>query len=261
MSKIADAATAIAAARLARRPLAPLDEAIRPRDLAEALAMQAAVHARLSATRYGPRVGWKIGCTTKVMQDYLGISHPCPAGLFAGTMHKSGAALPHADFVRVGVECEIAVRLARSLEEGPFTPEHVASAIGAVMAAIEIVDDRYVDWQTIGTPTLVADDFFAAGAVLGPAVDPSSLPDLATLAGRTLVDGSEAGRGTGADVLGHPVNALAWLAGDAAGRGMPLKAGETVLLGSLVKTQWVPPGAEVAIEIDGLGRVAATFSA
>ena len=77
----------------------------------------------------------------------------------------SGIRLDPADFVHPGVECEIAVRLARSLAPGavPLEAGDVAAAIEAYLPAIEIVDDRYVDWRTIGTPTLIADDFFSAG--------------------------------------------------------------------------------------------------
>lgn len=257
---IAAAADAIATARLSLTPLARPSAGIVPRDLTEAYAVRDAVHTRLAASRFGARIGWKIGCTTPVMQAYLGIAHPCAAGLFAGTTHRGDTTLRHGDFVRVGVECEIAVRLASDLPEGPFTPESVRDAVGAVMAAIEIVDDRYVDWQSMGTPMLVADDFFAAGAVLGREHDPVMLPDLATLRGRVLIDGVEAGAGVGADVLGHPYAALAWLAEHACERGMPLRAGETVLLGSLVRTQWVEAGASVRIEIEALGAVEANFA-
>jgi len=257
---IAAAADAIATARLSLTPLAQPSAGVPPHDLAEAYAVRDAVHARLAESRFGARVGWKIGCTTPVMQAYLGIAHPCAAGLFAGTTHRGDARLRHGDFIRVGVECEIAVRLASDLPEGPFTPESVRGAVGAVMAAIELVDDRYVDWPSTGTPMLVADDFFAAGSVLGREHDPAMLPDLSTLRGRVLIDGVEAGTGIGADVLGHPYAALAWLAEHARERGMPLRAGETVLLGSLVRTQWVNAGARVRIEIEALGAVEADFA-
>jgi 2-keto-4-pentenoate hydratase len=257
---IAAAAEQVSTARLGLTPLAPSLEGAAPRDLAEAYAVRDAVHARLAESRFGARVGWKIGCTTPVMQAYLGIAHPCAAGLFAGTTHHGGAKLRHGDFVRVGVECEIAVRLASDLLDGPFTAESVRGAVGAVMAAIEIVDDRYVDWQSTGTPMLVADDFFAAGAVLGHEHEPAALPDLAALQGRILIDGVEAGAGIGADVLGHPYAALAWLAEHARERGMLLRAGETILLGSLVRTQWLGTGATARIEIDALGAVEASFA-
>lgn len=257
---IAAAADAIITARLSLTPLARPSAGVVPCDLVDAYAVRDAVHARLAASRFGARIGWKIGCTTPVMQAYLGIAHPCAAGLFAGTTHHGDARLRHGDFVKVGVECEIAVRLAGDLPHGPFTAESVKGAVGAVMAAIEIVDDRYADWQSTGTPMLVADDFFAAGAVLGREHDPALLPDLAALRGRVLIDGAEAGAGIGADILGHPHAALAWLAQHASERGMSLRADEIVLLGSLVRTQWVNAGASVRIEIDALGAVEVKFA-
>lgn len=257
---IAGLAGTIAAARLARSPLPAPPPGSGPGDVGAAYAVQGAVHRLLAGSRFGERTGWKIGCTTPVMQNYLGIGHPCTAGLFAGSSHASGVTLRHGDFVRVGVECEIAVRLEEDLAEAAPTMASVGRAVGAVMAAIEIVDDRYVDWQRIGTPMLIADDFFAAGCVLGPERAPATLPDIAGLRGRTLIDDVEAGAGVGADVLGHPYAALAWLASHALDQGQPLRAGETVLLGSLVKTQWVPAGASVRVEIEALGAVEVRFA-
>jgi 2-keto-4-pentenoate hydratase len=181
--------------------------------------------------------------------------------VFASGVHGSGVALNAKDFVRVGVECEIAVRVARDLSptEAPFTAEWVAEAIDAYLPAIEIVDDRYSDWQTIGAPTLVADDFFAAACVLGTEVVRSAAPDLLQVVGRALINGVEAGQGTGADVLGHPHHALAWLANHLAAAGKGLRAGEIVLTGSLVKTVWLKAGDEAVMELAGLGTVAASF--
>jgi 2-keto-4-pentenoate hydratase len=213
-------------------------------------------------THAGPLVGYKIGCTSAVMQEYIGIAHPCAGGVFQKGVHDSGAKLAAADYVRVGVECEIAVRLKRDLAPGeaPFTAEWVVEAVDAYFPAIEIVDDRYVKWETMGAPTLIADDFFAAGCVLGPLVPRSAVPDLRTVAGRVLLNGEEAGKGTGADVLGHPHNALAWLANHLAAEGRGLHAGQIVLTGSLVKTLWLKAGDKVRMELDGLGTVRAEFT-
>jgi len=122
------------------------------------------------------------------------------------------------------------------------------------------VDDRYVDWQTLGAPTLVADDFFAAGCVLGKPVSRLAAPDLLHVVGRALINGAEVGQGTGADVLGHPHNALAWLANHLAAEGRGLRAGQIVLTGSLVKTVWLEAGDKVVMELSGLGKVAVTFT-
>jgi 2-keto-4-pentenoate hydratase len=258
MDKTLGAAKAIAAARRARTPLQGLAPDIAPRDEAEGYRIQHAVHDLLAAD-VGPLVGYKIGCTSAVMQNYLGIPHPCGGGVFSRGVHSSGVSLRHGDFVRVGVECEIAVRLGGDLAASgtAFTADTVAPAIDAYHPAIEIVDDRYADWRSIGAPTLVADDFFAAGCVLGAPVSRSVAPDLLHVIGRAAINGVEAGRGTGADVLGHPHAALAWLANHLAACGKHLRAGQIVLTGSLVKTLWLNAGDRAVMELSGLGTVAA----
>jgi 2-keto-4-pentenoate hydratase len=261
MTNIRAAAKTIAAARRNRTPLPPLAGDAAPQTEAEGYRIQDAVHELLAAD-LGALVGYKIGCTSPVMQQYLDIPHPCGGGVFAKGVFDSGASLNTKDFVRVGVECEIAVKLARdlALTEEPFTAEWVAESIEAYLPAIEIVDDRYVDWQTLGAPTLVADDFFAAGCVLGKPVARVGVRDVLHVMGRALINGVEVGRGTGADVLGHPHNALAWLANHLAADGKSLRAGQIVLTGSLVKTVWLDAGDEVVMELEGLGRVEARFS-
>jgi 2-keto-4-pentenoate hydratase len=261
MNKILAAAKAIAAARRDRTPLQPLAVDVAPQDEAGGYRIQDALH-ELLAVDFGALVGYKIGCTSAVMQHYLGIPHPCRGGVFARGVHSSGVLLPAKNFVRVGVECEIAVRLAHDLEpsRAPFTAEAVAQAVEAYLPAIEIVDDRYADWQTIGAPTLVADDFFAAGCVLGAPVARSAAPDLLDIVGRAVINGVEDGRGTGADVLGHPHHALAWLANHLAASGNALRAGQIVLTGSLVKTVWLKPGDGVTMDLSGLGAVHVSFA-
>jgi 2-keto-4-pentenoate hydratase len=243
MNKTLEAAKTIAVARRNRTPLQPLSPAIAPRDEAEGYRIQDAVHGLLVAD-VGALVGYKIGCTSAVMQRYLGIPHPCCGGVFANGVHQSGVSLSHRDFVRVGVECEIAVRLARDLvaSGSAFTTETVAGAIDAYHPAIEIVDDRYADWQTIGAPTPVAR---------------AAAPDLLDVIGRATINGVEIGRGSGADVLGHPHAALAWLANHLAASGRHLRAGQIVLTGSLVRTAWLNAGDKAVMELSGLGTVAA----
>jgi 2-keto-4-pentenoate hydratase len=261
MDKTLAAARTIAAARRNRASLRSLSGDIRPQDEVEGYRVQRAVH-DLLLPHFGAMVGYKIGCTSAVMQQYLDIPHPCSGGVFGRSVHESGASLRTNDFVRVGVECEIAVRLGRDLlpAQAPFGPDSVAKAIDAYLPAIEIVDDRYVDWQTIGAPTLVADDFFAAGCILGKPVVRSAAPDLLDVVGRAVVNGVEAGRGTGADVLGHPHNALAWLANHLAASGNGLCAGHIVLTGSLVKTIWLDAGENVTMDLSSLGAVDVAFS-
>ena len=255
------AAGIISAARRSLQPLQALPPGLAPATIEDGYRVQAEVHRLLDAER-GPWVGYKIGCTSEVMQKDLAIPHPCAGGIHARGVQESGVVLQAADFVRVGVECEIAVRLGKDLVAAgaPFTAESVAHGIECYYPAIELVDDRYVKWETLGAPTLVADDFFAAGIVLGQPVARSAVPDLLAVQGRTVINGEEAGRGTGADVLGHPHQALAWLANHLASQGTALRAGEIVMTGSLVKTVWLGAGDTATMEFTGLGKVHVAFT-
>jgi 2-keto-4-pentenoate hydratase len=254
--RIERAAERLARARLDLQPLARLPEGLRPRDEAEAYAVQRALHGRLAAAGLGNLMGHKIGCTTPVMQSYLAIDHPCAGGMFASTAHREHADLDSAAFIRLGVECEIAVRLGAGLSASavPYGRESVAGGVATCMAAIELVDDRYEDYRSFDTPTLIADDFFNAGCVLGGEVEYRRPLELAALIGRMIINGEEIGHGRGSDILGHPLEALAWLANRAADDGRPLRSGEIVLLGSVVQTVWLRPGDHVSIEIERLGK-------
>ncbi len=259
---IEQAAGLLRRARLRKESFAGLPQGCRPAGEAEAYAIQQALHARLDAAGVGPLVGFKIGCTTPVMQRFLQIDHPCAGGVLAPTVQRQDGHYRHGDFLRVGVECEIAVALARDLPASgaPYDRHQVGTAVGACMAAIEIVDDRYHDYRALDPWTLVADDFFHAGCVLGAPLRDWQELDLAAARGRMAINGQEVGSGRGSDVLGHPLEALAWLANLRAAQDRPLRAGHFVLLGSVVETKWLAQGDRVEIAIDGLGSARAVFA-
>ncbi len=177
-------------------------------------------------------------------------------------VHAAGTSLRYNDYVHVGVECEIAVQLASDLMPSgePFTADDVATAIDAYHPAIEIVDDRYADWRSMDAPTLIADDFFAAGCVLGAPVARGKAPDLLSVIGRAVVNGI----GSGA----RQWRRCSWSSTSCTGYGLPtisqpddkmLRAGDFVLTGSLVQTAWLNAGDHVRMELLGLGSVEVDF--
>ena len=252
------AATLLLDQRLSLQPITDLPAAIRPQNEAEGYALQRVLNGLLTVAGMGRHVGHKIGCTTPVMQKFLNIPNPCAGVIFEKTVLRRSASVPRSGFVRLGIECEIAVELAHDLMPAgmPVDRESAGKAVGAVMAAIELVDERYANFRTLGIPTLIADDFFDSGCLLGEAVRDWRKLDLARLAGITYINGVEVGRGIGALVMGHPLEALAWLANTRAKHGFdPLKAGEFVTLGSVVETKWLDAGDEVRVEIDQLGEL------
>ncbi len=256
---IARAASLLMRQRLALTPIVDLPDDLVPASVTDGYAVQQELNRQLVEAGMGDMVGHKIGCTTPVMQAFLNIPQPCAGRIFERTvMHRHGR-VPRHGFVRLGMECEIAVRLQRDLppRAEPYAYEDVVPAVGEVMAAIELVDDRYRDYRTLGVATLISDDFFNAGCVLGEPVRNWQSLDLAGVTGRAQINGVEVGVGTGALVMGHPLNALAWLANAQHQHGLPgLRAGEFIMLGSVVETKWLNAGDQVRISIDGLGEVA-----
>lgn len=245
-------------------PIGRLPAHLEPRNVDEAMALQAALN-DLLAKDYGPVKGTKIGCTTRVMQEYLGMTHPCAGAIFSETVHQTEAVLDFAEFSHVGVECEIAATLNAPIfaSDGPHTLESVAQSVGTLHAAIEIVDDRYVDFAH-GIPdwrTWVADNFFGAGAVLGEGVSEWREVDLPSLRGVMTINGRQVGSGLGRDIIqGHPLEALVWLANQWSAAGKDLPAAWLVMLGSVVQTHWLSATDVVEIQIDKLGHAELRFT-
>lgn len=252
-----DAAAAILEARRAKRVLTTLGAAA-PRTLEEGYAAQRRLAEKLGAI---PPFGFKIGATTKQMQEYLGLSGPVAGFVPATSPHPDGTALHFKDFLNPGVECEVGLRLARDLAPGPISREEALGAVAEVFSAIEIVERRYGDLVELGTPTLVADQVFHAAGVLGAAPANWRDIDLGAMRGELFVDGVSKGGGHGRDLLGHPLEALRWLADSPAGREFGgLRAGQVVWLGSVTPPIWLPAPGEVLVQFEGLGKVSVRFT-
>jgi 2-oxo-3-hexenedioate decarboxylase/2-keto-4-pentenoate hydratase len=262
MTKARNAAKFIVESRRANSLLCSIPEDIRPRTSDEGYAVQEVVHSMLGEGAKRRRVGYKIGCTTPVMQENLSIDHPCAGSVSDTAVYRDYTELAIKKFVSAGVECEIGMVLACDVRpaDGPFDRKNISSFIDAVMPAIEIVDNRYQGGTSIGVPTLIADDFFGSGAVLGPENRAWSEMDLSALTGRIFVDGEMRDSGVGSSVMGNPLEAVIWFANMKAKRGEILKKGEFILTGSLTVVQWIESACEVTAEIEKLGTVRLTFN-
>jgi len=251
------AAAAILASREARRILLPLGPDS-PADVAAGYAAQREVAEALGAV---PPAGFKIGATTKQMQAYLGLAGPAAGFVAREGIQRTPGSFRFAELIAPGVECEVGLRLGRDIPAGPCTREAATAAVAEVFAAIEIVEKRYTDLAELGTPALIADQVFHRAGVLGAPAQGWRKADLGAIRGRMTVDGALRGEGAGADLLGHPFEALAWLAaspGAAAFGG--LRAGQVVFLGSVTPPIWLDGPCEVVVEFDVLGRVEARFA-
>lgn len=246
------AARFIDAAHGSRARYQNLPEDIAPKSVGDAYAAQEAL-AKLWVPKLGPVAGLKIATTTKVMQALMGIDHPCGGMIYASRIHTSPAVVRKADYVNVRVECELAVRLGQDLPGTgtAYTRDSVRTGVAEVMAAFELIEDRHADYKTTKALSLIADNAWNGGIVVGRAkafprdLEPNGL------SGTLKRNGAVEAAGKTDD----PFGALAWLANLAVERGRPIKAGMVVITGSLVTTVDIAPGERLDFAIDGVGDV------
>jgi len=258
MASVGKAAHWLAARHLARARSQPLPPALAPRSLARAYAVQDAFCA-LKSQACGPIVGYKIALTTPQMRQLVGLQDSIAGCLHERQLVRGPASVRAADYGRLLVEFEIAARLGEDLPGGgaPFSRERVAASVDALMPAVELADDLGADYATLAQRglELAADNAWNEGAVLGQPVAGWRTIDLAGLPGIARINGKVVGEGRGADVMGHPLEALAWVANHLAGRGRHLRRGDVVITGSLVTSKFPRPGDRLSFEAGALGSV------
>ncbi len=248
------AARALHEVRSTKAIVRPLSAGIAPTDEEQGAAVQ---YKRAEMVGAVPPAGFKIGATGRRMQEYLGLSGAAAGFMEERNIHIGVASLRFDAFQKPGVECEVAVRLGRDLPVGRCTPAMALESAEAFTAGIELVDNRYGDLVELGTPTLIADQVFHCAAIVGTQgnIDWRELP-LTDLRGRISIDGVLRDQGTTGDLMGDPMNCLAWLANSSVAAAFGgLKAGQVVMLGSVTPPIWLDRPASVTVEFATLPAV------
>lgn len=203
-------------------------------------------------------IGCKIGLTAKAVQAQLGVDRPDFGMLFDDMGYGDGEPVPLAGLQQPKVEAEVAFVLGRDLTSARPSQVDVMNAIDHVLPAIEIVGSRIANWNIRFVDT-VADNASSSAFVLG--TTPKRLQDVDLRLCGMVVErrGEPVSVGAGAACLGHPINAVVWLARTMARVGRPLRAGDLVLSGALGPMVPVQPGDVFEARIHGLGRLKAVF--
>lgn len=240
----------------ARAPFQWLEGDLLPASLDEAYRAQSALIEKWRAAGDGDVAGWKIAVTSPAMQALCGIDQPCVGAVLDKRVLGSPATVRAADFVRLGLEFELAIFLAKDVRAGmqPFDAASIRDFVGDVAPAFELIEDRGADYANFEARSLIADNTWNGGVVLGPKIEGWRDVDWTT-APVTLAYNDATETATTGAAMGDPFAGLAAVANNLMERGEALKAGQFVITGSTLTTRFASPGDRTRYEIDGLGAV------
>jgi 2-keto-4-pentenoate hydratase len=231
----------------------------RPGTRAEGYAIQAEV-AKLSGQG---AFGWKIAATSKAGQQHIRVDGPIAGRLLSGRLVEARARIALAGNNMNVAEAEFAFRMDRSLPKRAqeYSVAEVLDAVGSLHPAIEVPDSRYEDFTRVGAAQLIADLACACWVIVGPATrrDWRTI-DLAQHGVAAYRNGALAGQGAGANVLGDPRAALAWIANELCAYGEGLRAGEVVITGTCLTPVSVSAGDRVNMDFGAFGGLEVAFS-
>ena len=242
-----------------------IPDEVRPDGLADGYAAQSELVESILACDGGSLIGYKVACTNAHAQELLSVDFPVFGRLFSSSCWRSGRTLAADSFPMLVLEPEFAFVIARDVPDTgrnrtAWSRDTIVPFVGDMMPAIELVGHGFESWDVYDAPSLVADNAVHLGWVHGPLSSGWREIDLAGCQVRLWVDGVVRRVGSGKNVLGHPMNVIAWLANTLPKHGHRLCAGDRVITG--VSTDIYPASAGECIRADfgSLGSVELTFS-
>ncbi|TDL72494.1 2-keto-4-pentenoate hydratase [Rhodococcus qingshengii] len=254
---IQKAATALMEAEKEKKPIAPFTSSTEEISVDDAYKIQL-YQIRRKVENGAAIVGKKIGLTSKAMQEMLNVNEPDYGHLLNDMMYGDGDTISLNKFIQPRIEFEIAFVLKRDLTGPGVTMNDVIDATDYVVPALEIIDSRIKDWQ-IKFEDTVADNGSSAGAIIGSTNAKLDDLDLAKVAMTVSRNGEFLDSAFGSAVMGHPAEAVAWLANALGSYGISLYAGEVILSGALSKAIPIEDGDTFTAEFEQIGVVTATF--
>ncbi len=209
--------------------------------------------------------GWKIGLTSKAMQQQLNIATPDSGVLLDDMVFETGGVIPAGRFIQPRVEAEIAFVMKRGIKGPNITPADVLAATDFVTPSIEILDTRIkrIDPATGKSRNIIdtiSDNAANGGIVLGrEKFDPRKV-DLRWVGAIVMRNGEVEETGLGAGVLNDPALGIAWLANRLAQYGDEILAGQVVLSGSFVRAIEAPTACQIEADFGSFGKVTCGFA-
>ena len=258
MSSIPETARALHELRATRELVDDLPATAKPADLPAGYAVQDA----LVALSGGTRIGYKIGATNKAAQELLAVEEPFFGQLLSGSVYPSDTTVSIGS-ARVGIEPEFAYTMARDVisPARAYTGDSIAEFVADLIPSIELVWAPFRNWAAVGAPTLAAANAAQEAWIHGPPAPNGAAQELDSITVRGYVDGQLETEGGAAAVLGHPLNALAWLANRLLDQGRPLGRGDYVTTGVCTQVFFAEAGQTVTADFGPFGSVSLSLDA
>lgn len=251
-------ADALWTAQVNRSAIDPISERYPGLDAADAYAIQSR-NIRRSVLAGDRIVGHKIGLTSAVMQEMMGVDAPDFGHLLESMMVDVRSPISLRPYIQPRVEVEIAFVLGEDLPMSGCTVADVLRSTQWLVPCLELIDSRISDWR-INLVDTVADNASSAGVILGSQrIRPADL-DGAGVRARLEINGAVVAGGSTNDVIGTPAGAVAWLANTVGGFGVALRAGHVVLSGSCTRAIDIAPGDVVTATFEGFDPLVARFT-
>ncbi len=208
--------------------------------------------------KYGTTVGgYKVALTSKRIRDWLKVYEPCAGQVLASRIYQSPHAERVSDYVRFSAETEVCAILDRDMW-GACTVADVRRNLRSLHCAYELVEDRGADMNKMDARSLASDNSWNAGIVIGPA-GPVDM-DFHNRTGTLKVNGAVTQQGSTAETMGgDPLEAVVWLADYLGKRGRAIRAGQPVMTGTIVQSQFLKAGDKLEFEMDGMPPVYLTL--
>lgn len=219
--------------------------------LDEAYAIQLALIDRRVA-QGEKHIGWKVGLTAKPIQEQFGFHEPVFGCILQSL--PSGTSLKASELIAPGFESELCLRMGSGLS-GTITMDQARAAVAGVHPALEIIETRGDLSAQIAVA--MADNAQQKTVVLGDAV-PLGATMLDQVACKVTMNDTIVAEGTGAAVLGNPLNSVIWLAGKLKAMGRAIRPGDIIMTGSFVRQFPLAAGDKVRVDYTGIGHVQAS---
>jgi 2-keto-4-pentenoate hydratase len=244
-----------------KRRFPRLPEHLTPRDLAEGYRAQDLLIEKLLQRLGGRPIGYKIAATNVLAQKDMDVDAPFFGRLLSATSHRTPAVLPASPFTLRLIEPEFAFEIGNDVPQNAqlYTAQSVRPFIGTAFASIEVVNHRFHDWKVVGAPSIAADNAIHGAWIEGIPYAGWQSIDFAQHPVTLVVNGVPTYHGSGANVLGNPLNVVAWLANELNKMGRQLRRGDRITTGTTTAVYPAMPWDRCVADFGVLGRVEVAF--